>query len=306
MNWFLAAILASTLWSFCHYFDKYIVSHYFKGRAEGALIIFSGLIGLLAIPFAFSQEGLGVFNIQQTEIWLIIGSGFLYILSLLPYIYALGKADTSSVVPLFQMIPVLSFFLGVVFLNERMSALQIAAAAAIVVGGLGISVDFKNFRLRLDIFTLMFISSLMGAIDVLVFKMVALETASFWTAMFWNSCGYLLAAGCLYLLVPVYRRQFHRVVLHNAKSVLALNTFQEVMNITANFLLAFASTLVPMAVAWSVNGVQPLFVLIIGTILTIFFPKIIKEDISWKVLDTKILFILVIVLGAVVLNLTTN
>ena len=72
----------------------------------------------------------------------------------------------------------------------------------------------------------------------------------------------------------------------------------------ANFLQSFAISLTPFAFLATVNslrGIQYVFLFLITLFLTVFFPKILKEEISKGILIQKIIAIVLIVAGLALL-----
>jgi len=89
MNWFLIALIPPALWSATNHLDKYLVSKFFKGSGVGALMVFSSLIGVFLLPIIVVWHP-EVLSLTITSLLIAI-NGFLYILAVLPYFYALQK-----------------------------------------------------------------------------------------------------------------------------------------------------------------------------------------------------------------------
>lgn len=302
MNWFLIALIAPALWSISNHLDKYLLGKYFHGGGIGALMIFSSLIGFFIAPiiYVFFPE---VINIDWNFGLLVMANGFLYVLGFLPYFYALQKDEASVVVPLFQTIPVFSYILGLIFLNEVLAVKQILASLLIIGGAFWLSMDLNNGKIKLkqDVFWLMFLTSFFVALNGLIFKYVAIRS-DFWTTSFWEYLGMAMLAIVLYSFVPSYRKQFRYIMQTNKVPVLGLNGFNEVVNIVAKFCMNFATLLAPLALVWVVNGFQPFFVFVYGIFLTVFFPKLGEENITRKILVQKLTAIVVMFLGTILIN----
>src|SRR5437868_1494847 len=105
MNWFLFALVGPILWAATNHIDKFLLSKYIKGQTTGALMLFTGFFSIISLPvaFYFSQN---IFQISFRDILLIIGSGILYLLGIIPYLYALNKDEASIVIPMFQTVPI--------------------------------------------------------------------------------------------------------------------------------------------------------------------------------------------------------
>lgn len=302
MTWFLIALIAPALWSVTNHLDKYLISKYFKGAGTGALIIFSALVGLLVMPavYAFRPD---VIAIPLPQALAIIGGGMVYVVSILIYLYALQKDETSIVVPLFQTVPVFAFVLGYLFLGETLTQRQLVGSALVVIGGILLSLDLsvKRPTLKSAIFFLMLLASFLVAASGLVFKMVASET-SFWTAAFWGYVGDVLMGVFFLAAVSPYREEFLRVWRLNDPGIIALNGLNELITVGGNLAFRFATLLAPLALVSAVNGFQPLFVFLYGVVITLAFPRLGTESLMRKHLVQKALTIGIMVIGTYVLN----
>ncbi len=228
----------------------------------------------------------------------------MYVIGLLPYLYALKKDQVSIVMPLYQLIPVFSYLLALIFLNEQLNGLEIMASLLIISGAIFISIDLDNKikRFKLKVFWLMALSSFLVALNGLVFKYFAIKT-TFWTTSFWEYIGLAAFAFILLIFVKSYRRQFFNILKQNRTAVLTLNGINEVINIIAKIVMNFATILTPLALAWVINGFQPFFVLVFGILLAIFFPKITDETLIKKHLIQKIISISIMFIGVYLLSI---
>lgn len=303
MSWFWIALTAPALWSVTNHIDKLLISRYFKGGGVGSLIIFSSLIGFFVFPFIYIFNP-SVFEVTLNQKILLIFNGFLYVLAMLPYIYALEKDEASIVVPLFQTIPVFSYFLGLIFLDEFLTLMQIAAGLLIITGAIFLSLDLsdKKFKLKTDVFILMLLASFLISLNSFVFKYVAIDT-DFWTTSFWEYVGFAVFAVLLLIFVKSYRNEFNRVVQANKVPVVGLNGFNEIINIVAKLAMNFATLLAPLALVWVVNGFQPFFVFLYGVVLTLFFPKLGTENLAKKHVLHKMSAIVIMFVGTYILNI---
>lgn len=301
MSWFLIALFPPLLWGISNFIDKYLLSKYFKIGGIGALLIFSALTGtfLLPIIFIFQRSSL---TISFFEGSLMILNGIIYMVALVPYLYALKKDETSVIVPIFQLIPVISYFLAYYILGETLTGVQIVASLLIIGGAIIIAMDIDGRmpRFKTDTFLLMFLSSLFYSFSTVIFKFVA-NNNHFWKTTFWEYIGFTLAAMIL-LLIPSYRKEFRQVICENKLSFMTLNIFNEIINILSRILMTFATLLAPLALVWVVNGFQSFFVFIMGIGLTIFFPHINSESLRKRHLLQKTIAIMIMFIGAYYLN----
>lgn len=304
MNWFLIALIPPAVWSITNHFDKYLLAKYFKGGGVGALMVFSALVGVVLLPIIaiLHPEVVSTYSVRNL---LISVNGFLYVLAVLPYFYALQKDEASIAVPLFQLVPVFSYALSYLVLKETLNPFQLTGGIIVIFGAISISLDLSNIKkikLKKDVLLLMTLSSLIFSVNFLFFKYFSLQT-SFWVTSFWEYVGFAVFAAILLVFVKSYRTEFMTVMKKNSVAVLSLNGLNEVINIVAKTSFNFASLLAPITLIWIVNGLQPFFIFIYGVLLTVFFPKISKENISPKALSQKIISIIIMFLGTYIINL---
>lgn len=303
MIWFLIALVAPALWAITNHIDKYLLDRYFKGGGEGALFIFSSIIGIFFLPIValIHPEAL---QYPLTAALLIALNGALYIVGLMPYVYALQKGDASVVIPLFQLIPVFSFVLAWIVLGETLTASQLIGGTIIIIGSIALSFEMnevKKLSFNKAAFWLMVLASFLTALSFLFFKFFALE-ATLLTTVFWEYVGFAVTSILLFF-IPVYRKQFIQVIRENSVPTISLNGINEVLNLIGKFAFNFASLLVPITLIWFVVGFQPLFVFIYGLLLTLFLPHISKEKITRGHLAHRLITICVMLIGTYFLYL---
>lgn len=303
MNAFLLSLIAPALWAASNHFDKYIVGKYFKSTGVGAMMVFSALVGLAVMPVAFIFQK-SAFDVSALTALLIALNGCLYLVAVQPYLKALKISDASAAVPMFQIIPVISFVLARVVLNETLTTNQMLGGLLIVLGAIIISFEMQEgskLKLRADVLGLMFLSSLIFAVNFLIFKVFAIDT-DFWTTTFWESVGFIGFGISLLLFVKPYRRDFFRVFTKNPMAT-GLNVTNEFINIIAKITFNYVSLLAPLTLAWIGVGFQPVFVLAYSVLLAAFWPQISKENVAGKHLVQKLSSIAIMLIGAYILNL---
>jgi len=304
MNWFLWALLPPAMWSISNHIDKYLLSRYFRGGGVGALLIFSSLIGLViaALIVLFRPD---VLNCPHGQALFLVANGCLYIAALLPYFYALKKDEASIVVALFQLVPVYTYFLAWIILKETLTAWQVFGGALILVGAIGIVLEFgengKKIGFKKEVFWLMSLSSLMVSLNYIFFKMMAIQI-SFWGASFWEYMGFVVFTIFVLVFIKSYRREFWMVLRQNRAKILIVNGVNETINIVAKIIFNYVSMLMPITLIWVVNCFQPLFVFVYGVILAVYFPHISQEKIHGRYLMQKIIAIVIMFAGSLMLN----
>lgn len=305
MTWFIVALGAPFVWSLVNHCDKIILSRYFKGGGSGGLMIF---VGVVALPLAgiilfIHPEAL---EVSTTDAFYLLLSGLLYNLAVYLYLKALEVEDASYIVPFWQLAPVFSYILGVMFLHEYLSTDKIIASIIVIIGALILSLEFrKGQKVSINRSTagIMILSALFIACTNVFFKKSAIDDIPFWVSMFWNQIGmFIFATG--FFADYSFRKEFLDVIKQNSGSVLALNIFEQIAEVVGIVINNFAILLAPVALVVLVEyTAQPLFVFIEGVIFTILFPRFVKEDISRNNLIQKFVSIIIMGIG---LYLITN
>lgn len=300
MSWFLIALIGPILYAIANHTDKYLISRYLKNGEVGALIIFSSIFSIIALPIVLFIHP-SVFNVNLWQGIILAINSMLVVVSVLLYFHALQKDEVSYVVPFYQTIPIFAFILGYFILGETISVFQGIASVIIIIGAIVLSFDLSvgKIRFKKDVVLLMLGASLLYAINGVVFKLIAVHEG-FWPSTFWGFIGKIILGLAFLAFLPKFRIQFI-TMMRNRKSqvsVLGLNSLSETLLIIAEAVVQYATLLAPVVLVLLVNSFQPLFVFIIGIVITLFFPKGCKESLTKKSLIQKILGIGLMILGS--------
>ncbi len=303
MSWFFVALIGSFLYAVTNHIDKYVISKYLQNSGLGSLVIFSSIFSIFALPFIWWIHPT-VFSVTLIQGVVLATTGMLTIGAILLYFYALQEDEATNVVPLYQTIPIFAFLLGYLILGEVITTMQVVAACTIIMGAAVLSFKIGDgvIRFKRTVVLYMLSASALYAMSSVLFKLVALEEG-FWLSTFWSLVGKVILGLFFLTAVPIYRRQFFLVIQENKARVLALNSLNESFSICADALMGFATLLAPVVLVLLVEAFQPVFVLIIGVTLTLFFPHISAESITRKHIFQKVGAIGCIVLGSVLLAL---
>lgn len=304
MNWFLLACIAPMFWALTNYFDKALLSRMNVHTGVSTIMLFSSLISIISIPLIFFFAPDIHLSLNASTLYLLI-VGVLYALGIWAYMIAMNAEEASIVVPFFQLAPLLTLFFAFVFLGEKLLPIQLLAGAAITLGALILTVDItQGYRFRKTVAVAMLVCCTCLALASTLFKYAALED-SFWTSWLWEQIG-LGLVGCVLFAVPTYRRDFMRAVAHGSRRFMTVNIVNEVLTLIGNMLQRYASLLAPVALVVLIsNAVQPVYVLLMGVLLTLFFPHIIKENVTKHHVVQKILAISIMVAGTYWLGISS-
>ena len=280
----LCALIPPFLWAVVNHIDKYAVESYMQDRDPGALILFTSLAALLIgiVVRIFAPIERLPFHTSA----IMIGAGMLLVFSYIPYLYALGKDEASNVAPLFQLITPVAYVLALVFLGEHLALPQLVAGSMIFFGAVAISIDIGHMRLRLRTFLLMLLASTIIAANIVIFKGFALAT-SFWTTVFYDLAGAVIAGVVIFLASARYRRDFAGAIRAHGSPVVTINLAAETISVAARMVNGYISLFIPIALVQFMNGLQSLFILVIGIVLTTLAPHLGEEKIDRRSLARK-------------------
>jgi drug/metabolite transporter (DMT)-like permease len=288
MKRILIGLLCPALRAISNCIDKYLLSKVFHEEKNlSVLIIFSSIIWIAIIPFIIIFAD-NVFVISNINKLLMIWWWIVYIISIIPYLYALRKDDVSTVVPLFQMVAPVSLILGYFLLGESINSQQLIWFLIIFISSFVLSLDItKKIKFKYQTFFLMLISCILISLMYIVFKRVDIQ-ASFWTTAFWQYIWFWIVSIFL-LFIPWYAKSFLRLFKNNKVKIIWLNAISEIVNVIAILIMNYISIITFVWLAQLMNGFQPIFIFIYGIILTLLFPKIIKEEYSKTIIIQKII-----------------
>lgn len=302
MSWFLLALVGPFLYALSNHIDKVLLEKYFKEGGVGTLILFSALLSALALPFVFFADTT-VFAIDGMSILILAAVGILNVLVLWCWLLALKTEEASVAVVFYQLVPVFGAILGYFIIGEVLTQLQLVAMATVICGTTLISfeIDTENkFKLRRKTIVPMTVAAFCWALGSVLFKAVALEE-KLWRTIFWEHLMLVFVGLCIFIGMRSYRESFLSAIRDNSKAILGLNIANEGLYILGNIAYSVAYLLAPIGLVLLAESFQPIFVLVIGIILTVFFPHISVEKIHPKHLLQKIIAICITGLGTYLL-----
>ncbi len=300
MNWLWFAFSGPVFWAASTHIDKYLVEKYFKRASTAVLMVFTALIGLLLLPFVWYWKP-DVLMLPVESIAVMMASGVLYMAAMLFYLQALQTEEASVVAPLFQMSALFTYGLAFVFLHEALTGLQLGAGALILCGAFLLS--SKSLRLRAFKSRLvfpMFLASLALALSSVIFKFFAVSD-EFWKTVFWTYAGEAVF-GFVLLAIPAYGKQFVALFKRHPGAMAGVNVANELINLGGSLGVRYAFVLAPVAIVQAISSTTLLFIFGFGIVLTLFFPRLGREDLSWTNLVQKGAAAVLIGLGVFFIN----
>ena len=297
-------LIASFLWAATSHIDKYLLCKINTSTTSiKALMIFSTFVaGVVLSPIWLVINKFQV-QINVSALLITFLAALIYVLATYLYLKALEKNDASIIIVMFQLIPVFSYILGVIFFKETLSLNQIVGGLIIILSAIIISFEFgeKSNKSKTVALILMIIASVLCSLYYILFE-VAMRNSSYNSVMFWYQIG-LLLTGIILLALKEHRADFINIIKANGKKFVSLNVVNEGVNLVAHFMVNFANLTIPLALANVLNGFQGAFVFLIGAVGMILFPKVFSEDLSKKVVIQKVSCIVLGIVGMAVMFL---
>jgi drug/metabolite transporter (DMT)-like permease len=299
--WLLFAFSGPLLWAASTHIDKFLVDKYFQHSDTAVLMVFTAFLGVAALPVLWLLEP-RVLALPWLATGVMTASGVLYMGAMLFYLRAIQTEEASVVAPLFQANTLFTFALGLLFLHELPHWPQLLGAGLVVTGALGLSLDkklkFGSFKPQLVM--LMLTATFVLALSSVVFKFFAIHD-EFWSTTFWTFVGEGLF-GTAILAVPRYRDQFVRLFKRNPGAVIGVNAANELINLGGGLGVRYASLLAPVGLVSAISATTTFFVFLFGILLTLFFPRLGREDLSARNVYQKAIGGLLIMAGVVLIE----
>jgi len=298
MDWIFFALTAPVIWAVINVIEKIFVNRYIKNPYVYTAIIsiILGIGGLLIIPFnGLKMPSLFVFS-------LAIAGGLFYAYACIPYYKALEFEEVSRIVALWRFVPLFTLILAFIFLDERLNFYSYLSFFFLLTGGFLVSVRKIKHAFKLSkAFWLMILSSLLFAMGLLLTKYVV-SIYPFWDTNVLLRVGNLIG-GLTLLINKKTRKEFTATVSSLNLKIKSILVGNEALNLAAIFASNYAIMIGSVSLVTALSSTQPLFVLIFAIIMSVYIPKLLKEELTKKVLLQKIIAILLMIAGVVFLYL---
>ncbi len=305
MSWIVVAISAYLLLAVANLLDKFLVDNVLKNsKAYAFIACVLGIVVFLAAPWFLEWPGLTLFFIN-----LVVG--FIFAVALWLLYEALRRGEASRIIVFIGGItPVFSIILSIVFFKEHFTINQWAGIITLLVGVFIIALlpqsrsfmarFFDKLKLVQEVKSgglfIAFLSALAYALYFVGSKYTYIDQP-FASAFMWARLG----AG-LFVLLFLIKKVNRRAIINNfRKSSPNKNKFLVIFNqglgSTGFILQNYAVFLGSVALVNALQGVQYAFLLIIGAVLAILSPRLLKESFSWRIILQKIIAVMIIGLG---------
>lgn len=292
MSWLFYALLAPAVYSVINFTDKYIVEKELKDYS--CVPVFAGIVAILFGTCFWLFTGMQVLSPRDGA--LIMASGVLSVLSYVVYLKALSEEETSNVTIFFQVTPVITLILSLIFLNEPVTFKQYIGFFVVLAVSFGMAYKPGEKVAFSRAFWYIMLWDLSLAVSIIIVKFVV-EQASFEKILSYESWGVALGSLLLFTFSKKIRDSFLKTVKSIPARTIGILVFNEIMFIFSKALTFFSFTLGPAVLVNVLEGTQVFYAIVYGFILMKIAPKVFKEDVSTKGLTKKIVFACLLFVG---------
>ncbi|MEO8065761.1 MAG: EamA family transporter [Candidatus Doudnabacteria bacterium] len=296
VSWIFIALGGYFLLAFTGIADKFMVSKVVREPIAYAFYTaITGPLSLILVPF-----GARLLSIYDFGVSLI--AGIVFIAGIYYSYSAIAKSSVSRVVPIQGgLIPVFSFVFAYLILGEKLSIMHTVAFGFLVTGTVLISFRKEHGIWSAKVLFYAALSSVFFALTSVLTKYI-FNHSNFISGMVWTRMGFFVAA------LPILLFKKNRDVIFNAPKQAGVKNVvlyysSRVSGTIGGFLQNYAVSLGSVVVVNSLQGVQFVFLLILTSLLSVYFPKILKEKISFEIITLKVIAIILIAVGLGLLTL---
>lgn len=294
--WIAIATISYLLFAINSVIDKFLlmgpIKHpsmyaFFVGLSSGAILILA--------PF-----GLHILKEQDMAIALLGGAIFTYALY---FLYCASRfTSVSRLVPIEAgLVAVCTLVFSYIFLHESLTGLQLGAFVLLVFGAVSISLkknEMQAWRPSGLLYAL--VAAVLFSASLVLTKMVYNHT-NFISGLIWTRLG-LFVGALTFLFTPQFRKHLLTSSQPARSGSAALFYSAQGLGALASFLQNYAIALGSVVIVNALQATQFMFVLIITIVLSLYFPKVLKEELTRTILIQKVLAIGCISLGLVLLT----
>lgn len=310
MSWILIAIGSYFLVALEIILDKFMLSSR-RVSHPAVYAFYSGVLSLTTLlifaPFGFHLISLG-------NALLSLAAGLIFTYGILCLFFAINKSEASQAIPVVgAMIPLTTYFLSLIFLDENLQRHQLLGVIILIVGGLLISFDLP-LKINKKKFFAGFYYSL-GAGFLLAIAFTSFKyfygRDNFLNVFIWTRMGLFIGALTL-LATPAWRRiirsSFGGLKKGKAEQKSNLKTsllfvVNKALGGTGSILTNWAISLGSVTIVNALVSTEYAFILLLGIIFSVRFPRIFQEKRDVKSVLEKIVAIVLITTGVVLISI---
>jgi len=302
MTWLFVALGAYFLISLNLTIDKVILKNSLPHP-----VVYCFYMGMLSIfGLVFAPFGKVSLNWENIITGIVVGGVFM--LALFIMYKAVFAYEASRVGPIIGAVtPIFVSLLSFLFLGERFAFRELLVFFLLVAGGILISVDLDGMSKEekrskaMKVFWISLLSALAFGVYYVLLKHVY-NQGTFVSGFVWTRIGSFLAT-FLFLIPASNRKLIFGESKHLKLSAGGLVVANKTLSGVAFALLNYAIALGSVTLVNAMQGIQYGFLLLIVTIFSKFYPRILAEGIDRKTMLQKIIAVVLIGTGLLLISL---
>lgn len=295
VSWFFIAISGYLLIATTGIMDKFLVSKVV--RQPIAYAFFTAATG----PFSLLLAVFGLKPLELAGYIVSLFSGLAFIAALYYLYSAMGQMSVSRVVPIQGgLVPLFTLVLAYIFLHERMAMVQIEAFFFLVLGAILISFKKEKGKWAAVAVRNSVLAAFFMALTSVLTKYV-FDHSNFISGMVWTRLGFTFAA----LGIIMFKK--NREIIFKAPKQAGVKNgvlyySSRATGTIGGFLQNYAVSLGSVTIVNALQGVQFVFLLILTTFFSVYYPKVLKENITKETIALKLSAIVLISIGLLLLK----
>ncbi len=299
MNWVLLALLAPAIYAAVNFIDKHLVSNEIKDYS--VMPIYTAFVAFIAGGLFWFFTGQPI--LAPRDALIVIATGIITVWSLFLYFKALADEETTTIIILFQTLPIFSLIFGYFILGETISPMQFLGFILVIGAALGVTMKpkQKGEKIISQAFFLILAFNILWALAGVLIKF-AINANSFSQILSYESWGIAIGGALVFIFVPGIRKNFMKSLKQIKTRVLAILFVNEGIFVIAKSISFSAFALGPVALVSVLNSTQVFYGILYGIFLTKALPKLFKEDISKEGIIKKIGFAIIMFVGIVLIS----
>ena len=300
MHWIVLSLGSAFGFAIVSALDKILIQRYMPTPLVFIVIVGLCQLGLAAVTVPFSTfSGYGV-----DTLLIAIGGGLLSGIYLAMMFWVMRTQDVSRVVPVTTTHTIFVAILAMVFLSEFISLIAWIGIFATVVGAALMSLgptmrESEREQNRIIPFMLLLVASLAFGINQFLTKLISVDM-DVWTLFMWRALGmgisctaFIVTPRIIPDLINTLRSPIPMGLTILVEGFLVLGTV---------YLTLEAIYAGPVSLVTAVMATRPMFVFMLGIVLSLGISRVLDEPLGGKILAVKLAAIVLTVGGVIAVS----
>jgi drug/metabolite transporter (DMT)-like permease len=295
-SWMLIALCGYMLLAVSGVLDKFLVTKVVREPVVYAF--YTAITG----PLSFVLAPFGLKGVDWPTFFAAMAAGIAFVAGIYFLYSAESQISISREIPIQGgLVPVFTLAFAFLLLGETLTLVQTVAFAFLVIGAVMISFRKERGHWVVKAIVASVLSAGLLALCSVLTKYVFIHT-NFISGMIWTRLGFFIVA--LFILCFPRNRQviFAAPKQAGAKHV-ALYYSSRASGTIGGFLQNYAVSLGSVTIVNALQGVEFVVLLLLTSFLSIYYPRVLKEKVSFSAIFLKLNAIALITVGLVLLVL---